>query len=201
MGRGRVSRGRLVAVLRGLRLDRNPLRRTSDRIETVALALLVAAFAAGTTLAVLAGARSAAAAGQRTARAQAGWHQAGAVVLGSAPRTAHAKFQAAPDPRVRARWTVAGGASRAGEIYLPPGTPAGSTVPVWVDRLGRLVQAPVQGTDLMIRAALQGLLAVSLLAAGLAGLGWAVRRLLNRWRLAAWDLGWSATGPQWTGRR
>lgn len=201
MGRRGRSRSRLAAVLRGLRLDRNPLRRRTDRIETVVLAALVAAFLAGATLAVLVGVRSVGMASQRAARAEAGWHQVMAVALRSAANRANPKFQAVPDPRVPVQWRAPGGAARVAEAYLPPGTPAGRTVPVWVNRQGRLVQAPVPGADLVIRSLLQVLLAMSLLAAGLAGLGWAVRCLLNRRRLAAWDLGWSATGPQWTGRR
>jgi len=37
----------LGRVLRGRRLDRNPLRRRSDRVETTVLGLLLAAFLAG----------------------------------------------------------------------------------------------------------------------------------------------------------
>ena len=44
----------LVRLLRGLRLDRNPLRRGSDRTESVVLAALLAAFLAGAPFAALA---------------------------------------------------------------------------------------------------------------------------------------------------
>src|SRR5258708_908882 len=46
---------RWLRFIRGRRLDRNPLRRTSDRAETVILAGLMTAFLAGAPFAVLAG--------------------------------------------------------------------------------------------------------------------------------------------------
>src|SRR5215813_3635240 len=45
--------------IRGRKLDRNPLRRTCDRVETVILAGLMAAFLAGAPFAVQAGGRMA----------------------------------------------------------------------------------------------------------------------------------------------
>jgi hypothetical protein len=45
---------RLGRFVRGLRFDRNPLRRTTDRVETSVLALLVAVFLLGMPFAALA---------------------------------------------------------------------------------------------------------------------------------------------------
>jgi hypothetical protein len=52
-----------------------------------------------------------------------------------------------------------------------------------------------------VRIALAALLATAIVAAALALLGLVAHWILDRRRLAAWDAHWSATGPQWTGRR
>ena len=53
--RTRDPQARWLRFIRGRRLDRNPLRRTSDRVETVILAGLMTAFLAGAPFAVQAG--------------------------------------------------------------------------------------------------------------------------------------------------
>jgi len=51
-----------------------------------------------------------------------------------------------------------------------------------------------------VRTVLGALLAVAALAAALGACWLLTRRLLDRRRLAAWDIGWAATGPQWSRR-
>jgi hypothetical protein len=57
-------------MLRGLRFDRNPLRRGSDRLETLLLGALIAIFAIGAPLAAHAAGGWAHAAAARQARAR-----------------------------------------------------------------------------------------------------------------------------------
>jgi hypothetical protein len=184
-----------------LRPDRNPLRRTADRIEAAVMAALLVLLVAGAPLAAWAFAGSAAAGGARTERAQASWRHVPAVLLQDAPRPAHARFQASLEPMVRARWTAPDGAPRTGEVYAPGGTPAGKTVLVWTDSSGRPTETPLQPVDVATRVALAASLAAGLVAGAAAGAGLLTRWLLDRRRLAAWDVGWSQTGPQWTTRR
>lgn len=196
-----TRRRRLARLARRWRPDRNPLRRTADRIETAIMAALLAAFLFGAPIAAIAAGQWAAAAGLRDEHAQAAWHSVPAVLLQTAPDTARAMFQSSLEPLVRARWSAPDGAVRTGEVYAPAGAKAGSTVQVWTDRTGRLTGSPMQGADVVVRIALAASLATAIVAAALAMLGLVTRWAVDRRRLAAWDARWSATGPQWTGRR
>jgi hypothetical protein len=51
-----------------------------------------------------------------------------------------------------------------------------------------------------MRAVLSALLAVTVVAALLVACWVIIRRVLDQWRLTAWDISWAATGPQWTRR-
>ena len=201
MGRATSRRMPLAALMRRWRPDRNPLRRTADRVEAAVMAALVVVFLAGAPLAALAAAEWAAAGSMRAERAQARWHRVPAVLLQNVPEPAHAMFQASVDPLARTRWTAPGGAPRAGEVYAPGGARAGAIVMVWTDGSGRLAGTPLQRADVAAREALAALLAAVLVTAVLAAAGMFARRALDQRRLAAWDADWSETGPQWTGRR
>jgi len=184
-------------MMRRLRPDRNPLRRTADRVEAAIMAGLLVVFLAVVPLAALAAAGQVAASGMRAERAQARWRQVPAVLLQDAPDPAHALSL---EPLVGARWTAPGGPPREGEVYAPGGARAGTTVIVWTDRSGRLEGAPVQHADVTVLEAFAALAAAALAATVVVVTGFLARRSLDRRRLAAWDAGWSRTGPQWTGR-
>jgi hypothetical protein len=202
MARAGTLRAGLAGLVRRWLPDRNPLRRASDRVEAVMLAALLVAFLAGAPLAALAAGHWEAGAMLRAQRAEAAAMQrVPAVLTQDAPVPVHVMFQGAPAPLARAKWTAPDGAARTGMVNAPAGSRAGRTVMVWTDRSGRLAGAPLQGTDVTIRAGLVALLAVVAVGLLLAMAGSAFRRALDRQRLAAWDGGWSATGPQWTGRR
>jgi hypothetical protein len=196
-----TGRRRLARLVHRWRPDRNPLRRTADRIEAVIMAALLAAFLIGAPLAALAAGQWAAAAGLRAEHTQTAWHRVPAVLIQNAPDPAHALFQAAMEPLVRARWSAPDGAPRTGEVYAPGGSTAGSTVQIWTDSSGRVTGMPMAGADVVVRTALAALLATAIVAAVLALLGLMAHWIFDRRRLAAWDAHWSATGPQWTGRR
>lgn len=200
MERGGVPRWGLALQVRRLWPDRNPLRRTTDRAEALAIALLLVAFLAGAPLAALTAADWVVASGLRTERTQAGWHRVPAVLLQDAPVPAGSLYYPAPMPQASASWPAPDGQLRTGQVYARPGAPAGSTMMVWTDRSGRLTGTPVQ-PDVTGQALLAGLLAPGVLALVLLA-GWVIAcDILDRRRLAAWDADWSATGPQWTGQR
>jgi hypothetical protein len=180
--------------------DRNPLRRTADRVEAIIIAVLVIVFLAGVPLAVLAAAGKEAAGGRRTERAEEGWRQVPAVLMQDAPGPAHARSQASLEPLVRARWTAPSGAQREGQVYAPTGARSGTSVLVWTDESGDLEGAPLERGDLTTREVLMGAAAAALAAAALAIIGVLACAVLDRRRAAAWDAEWSRTGPQWTGR-
>lgn len=196
--RGRL--GRLGRLARRWRPDRNPLRRASDRAEAMLLAALVLLFLAVAPVAAVTAGGWAAAAGRPAAGAGRP-HQVPAVLLRDAPVLARPMFEGPAEPLVLARWVAPDGTARTGTVYARGGTPAGQTVETWINDSGRRVNAPPSARDKAINATLVALLAVASVGLVLAGAGLAGHWLIERRRLAAWDVSWSATGPQWTGRR
>ena len=185
---------RLGRLARGLRLDRNPLRRGSDRAETAMLGVLLAAFLAGAPFAAHAAGSWTYATSIREAQAQ-------QATLRQVPATL---LQAAPSNisnEANARWKAPDGQVRTGPIFAPSGAPAGSTVMVWVNQAGQLTDAPLQRSQVTGRADMARALAVAALAAALGIIGLVGRWALDRRRLTAWDAEWLATEPRWSSRR
>ena len=193
----------LARLLRGRRLDRNPLRRGSDRAETVVLGALLAAFLAATPFAAHAAGSWAHATYAREAQAQrTALRQVPATVLQAPPPKLTAFPGAGVVPLgVDARWRAPDGQERTGLLFVPADVTAGSTVLVWVDHAGRLADPPLGRAQLATRAQLAEEAAVGVLAITLAVIGWLARRSLDRRRMGAWDAEWLATGPRWTPRR
>jgi hypothetical protein len=189
----------LVRMVRGWRLDRNPLRRRSDRAETViGIWLLVACAAAVpfTARGAAAGARALAEHARVTALATR--HEVAATTL-APPAPASAATDALTSPAwARATWTAPDGRRRTGQIQVPAGTRAGTPERIWVtghgDPAAPALPLPVIAR-LGGRAAFAAVLALILLFLAAAA---AVRRVISRQRLAAWDADWAVTGPRWT---
>jgi hypothetical protein len=187
--------GRLV---RGRRLDRNALRRGSDRAETAMLGFLLAAFLAGAPFAAhVAGSWTYAAATREAQAQQAALRQVPATLLQAAGPWSVSEGGA----EAQARWKAPDGQVRTGQIFVTSGAPAGSTVMVWVDQAGHLTNSPLQHVQVTGRTAMARGLAVAGLAVTLIALGWAARWALDRRRLAAWDTEWLSTEPRWSSRR
>jgi hypothetical protein len=192
----------LARLVRGRRLDRNPLRRGSDRVETAVLGALLAGFLAAAPFAAHTAGSWAYATSAREAQAQrATLRQVPATLLQAPPQTTSYPGAGAVPMGVGARWRAPDGQERTGELIVPAGATAGSTVPVWVDRAGRLAGPPLSHVQLVTRAQLAAELAAGVLAIALITATWLTRRILDRRRIAAWDADWLATGPQWSPRR
>ena len=196
-------RRRLIRGLRWLGLDRNPLRRAVDRIETIVrLSVLVLIFTAVPAAAMLTG-RWAYHAAVAQARAQAAaTHTVSAVLLEAAPNSG------APDPYagtevawVPARWVAPDGPVRTGDVLAPVGAKRGSPVRTWVDDSGNFTDPPPGRTQIVGNVFMA--VTVSALAALALLLGAEVlsRRLLQRRRMKAWDADWRTVAPRWTGHR
>jgi len=184
---------------RGRRLDRNPLRRASDRAETVVLTLLMVAFLAGAPLAALASGAQVHARAERTALAQqASRHQVAATVeeVPLVPPNSGNVGTAA-----QVRWTAANGKAGTGWTSVPLGTAVGAKVSVWATPGGQLTSPPLTGSQVKDLTILGGAAGVGAVAALLALCGLTVRWSLDRRRMAAWDVDWRTTGPRWTTRR
>ena len=100
------------------------------------------------------------------------------------------------DP-VAVDWFAPDGSPRTGALTAAPGMLAGSTIRIWVDHSGNLVEAPttssaaltggvVVGVGMMVTWGLVLMLALRLTAAG-----------LDRRRRADWDRDWARVAPIW----
>jgi len=194
---------RLARCARWLGLDRNPLRRRTDRIEAgIRLGTVVLVLVA-LPLLLIAVAHLSTRTSQQQARAQqTADRQVTAVLLQGAPAaaTAHDPYSAVQMTAVAARWQPPGQQPRLGEVLAPAGAPAGSTETIWIDPSGGVTSAPDTGlVDAAVAVALVntclGVSLVLLLANLLA------RGALHRRRMSDWDAAWQATGPLWSGRR
>jgi hypothetical protein len=174
--------------------DRNPLRRRCDRVEAAILAGLVAALILGGSLAALAAGRWAYDTALRAEQAgEAARHHVAAVLL----TTASAPQGWSP-AMARARWAAPGGVPRTGWVPAPAGSPAGTTVRVWVDAAGRPAEPPLRHSQVEGQAVMAAMAAVVAVAILLGGAGLFARQVADRRRLAAWDAQWRATGPRWS---
>ena len=189
---------RLSRFIRRWRLDRNPLRRGTDRAQTIVLALLVAMFLAGTpTAALAAGDWAHGASRQAQLAQQSSRRHVTVAVLSVIPppgREAMAAWQ------VSARWRAPDGQTVTREIPVDAGMMAGGRLLVWTDRTGDVTPAPMSDSQVATQTRLaQGAGAAAtaaLLALTWMGAAWT----LNRRRMAAWEAEWRAVSP-WTGPR
>jgi len=188
---------RLARVAR-LLVGSSALRRPSDRLEGLVIALLCAAF-----VAVLAAAPCFGVwlyHNQRAAAAQ--LHPATAVLIQGGPSSSVSTSEAT----AIARWRAPDGRQLKGvltTLTAPgiPGAPAGSRVHVWLTASGQPQQPPATPTEAAFSALVLTIGAVCGAAVALFICYWPCRLAIDRRRLAAWGSEWTITGPKWTTRR
>ncbi len=190
----------LARLARWLGLDRNPLRRRSDRVESSIMAALLATFLIGAPITAIAAGHLAHAGALRAQQGQQAWHRVPAMLLDTAPKGASFKNQSATFTWVRARWTAPDGSVRVGEVPAAAGTRAGSTVHIWVDRAGAVTSTPLTATQIVGRVAAAATFAPIAVGVVLLGMGALARRLLERRSLTRWAAAWEAIEPQWSHR-
>jgi hypothetical protein len=190
------------AWLRELWPDRNPLRRSSDRLAAAIVAAALVTFLVGAPIAALGAGWWAQVAASQVARAQhASWRQVSAVLVAGAPGAMDVGYGAAAPPEARARWTAPDGTARRGYVLVPVGTQAGRTVRIWVDRAGWQTGPPLRPDQVAGQTVLAMVVALFTLGAVLVCAGALGLQAVDRRRLAAWDAEWQTTGPQWTSLR
>ena len=193
----------LARLARWLGIDRNPLRRGTDRVEAALRLVMILLVVAAVPAAAVAAGRWADHYALHRAQAQrAVNHQVTAVLLRDAP------VSGIPDPYtsvqtawVPARWQPPGQPPRTGEVLALVGARKGSTVRTWIDPSGAVTDPPLDHRIVVgdVWLAVMATCLVSwlvLLAAGVL-----VRRGLDRRRLRAWEAEWRAIGPLWSGHR
>jgi hypothetical protein len=180
-----------------LGLDRNRLRRPSDRIEALFLLVAFVAFIPLALVATILAASWTHSAGVAELRAGSTFRRVTAVLVQPAPAvppTASAWLWAP------ARW-VAYGRVHTGSVLAARGTRAGATVQIWVDRNGQAQSAPPTPGQVTARVVLVAAITPAAVALGLWLSTRALRRVLDRRRIAAWGRAWSVVGPLWTWHR
>jgi hypothetical protein len=189
---------RMGRFVRRWRFDRNPLRRATDRVETVVLILLIAAFAIGTPFAVLAtGAWAHGASRQAQLAQEASSRQVTAVVV-SVTAPPAGEYRVAW--QARARWTAPDGKVVTAEVPVPSSVAAGQQIQVWTDLVGDLSTAPLLDSQVADQADFAAAFAVLGSAGVLVVAADAIVWALDKRRMAAWDAEWQVTGPRWTTR-
>ena len=186
----------LFRAVRGARPDRNPLRRRTDRLETCLLAGLFVAAAAGAPAAVQAAGHTWYADATHARQGQlAARHEVKAVL--AQPAGVIGGYTLTSQVPTLASWMSTGGARRAGDVPAVPGSPAGTLVNVWTDANGYLISPPLTVTEVADQADAARVAAVGGIIVGCMASTLAIRQLLNRRRMAAWDADWLATARVW----
>ena len=189
---------RLGRFVRGRRLDRNPLRRATDRVETAVLAVLVSAFLIGAPfVAVAAGAWVHGTARETQLAQEASRSQVTAVVL--AVGTSRAG-EGAIVLQAQARWRAPDGREVIHEVPAPSGTLAGEKLQVWTDRTGDFVGAPLSDSQVALQTTIAEVTGVVVAAGALTLVGALALWTINKRRMADWDADWHVTGPRWSTR-
>jgi hypothetical protein len=193
-------RRRARRLARRLGLDANPLRRRTDRIAAWLTAQFLLAVLIGAPLLGIAAFTWAGRAGAAEQRAEHSWREVPAVLLRPVPAPGSFAGGVFGYSWVPARWTAPDGQVRSGDIPVEVGLAAGRKVRLWVDATGMPTEAPLTHRAVLARAATAAAVAMVLLLAVLSWLALAGRWLLDRRRLADWELAWAIVGPQWTKR-
>lgn len=189
--------GGLVRFVRRVRPDRNPLRRTADRLETFLLAGSIAAAAVAAPFAVPAAATASHAAAVSAQIAErATRHEITAVLQDRAPDVGDGY---SPDSTVlvQATWRAPDGTIHAGQVMAPAGAPDGGPVLIWIDRTGHLTGPPLATSQIAGQADLAGAAAAGGLTVLVLCETLIIRRVFDRRRMTAWDKDWAVTAPVW----
>ena len=198
---GRYSHRADGLPLRILRmfLRRNELRRSSDRIEGIVVAALLAAFAAAVVVAALIADHV-----YQSEQATAASLRESVAVLSSPGAITETPIL--HEATAMATWRLSDGTARSGLLttnVVPGiyGEPAGASVQVWLGRSGNPAPPP-QGAAGMAVGATMAALGVIVGAAAVLGFCYRLcQRGLDRRRLANWSSAWAVTGPRWTSRQ
>ncbi|MFF9011672.1 hypothetical protein ACF09C_01690 [Streptomyces sp. NPDC014870] len=141
-------------------------------------------------------------AGARTDRELAAHrHQVKATTTGPAKDPPAAdRYGTQPQALAPAVWEQPAHVSRTGTIHVPPRTPQGRTVTIWVDDAGTPARPPGSAADRAFTSLSGGIAAAGAVGVTGAGVVLLVRRQGEGHRLAAWEREWEQVEPVWSGR-
>lgn len=198
----RPDAGRIRRAARRLGLDRNPMRRRTDRLQVMLRAGLLTLLVTGVPAAAFFAGHSAYVSALRTGRAQAAhWHRTPAVVLRVTDKATGWQHSRPLVATWSVRWRMPDGSSRTAEVASTGKAVPGSAVRVWLNQAGRLTRPPLSRADAAGRAGDAAAAAAAAMTVLLGAVERVTSRMLDRRRLAGWEADWSAVEPQWTRRR
>jgi hypothetical protein len=193
----------LGSCARRLGVDRNPLRRRTDRVEAAVRLVIIALLVIVVPLVAVAAGRQADHLAVNKAQAQRGVeHLVTAVLVQDALPTG------VPDPYtnvqmtyVLARWQPPGRPARTGDVLATAGARKGSTAQIWINSSGALTEPPPDQRTIAGDVCMAVVVTCLVSMAVLLAIGALTRLTLDRRRMREWESGWRATGPLWSGRR
>ncbi|MFE6458039.1 Rv1733c family protein [Streptomyces cinereoruber] len=128
-------------------------------------------------------------------------HRVTATTTGPAREpSASTRYGTEPYALAPATWEHPERVSRSGTVRVPPRTPPGRAVTVWVDDAGSPVRAPGDAASRSLTAVSGGVAVAGLVGAAGAGALLLVRRTAEGRRYAAWEREWERVEPVWSGR-
>ncbi|MFE5481019.1 hypothetical protein [Streptomyces sp. NPDC056527] len=110
------------------------------------------------------------------------------------------RYGAQPHSLASAAWEYPDDVRRSGTIQVPPQTPAGRALTIWVDDTGRQTRAPGNAAQRAFTSLAGGAAAAGVVGASGAAAVALVRRGTQARSLAAWEREWEQVEPVWSGR-
>jgi hypothetical protein len=185
------------------RLDRLP-RRCVDRVEDVVIWMLISLSLLTVVLAAMVAARRYGGEMHRVDIETRERTQVQAVLLEPSRKLLVADDRAQVMQQiptlVPVRYTAPDGTARQADTLVIGGRPAGTTVPVWVDRSGMITRSPIRWLDALQHAGLDAAGVLALGAVVLGGIWSGFRAWVRRLTMARWEREWEQVEPQWSGR-
>jgi hypothetical protein len=195
-----AARVRRPGPVRRFTLGSGPLKRTSDRLQTVSRVVLLLTVLAVVPLSWLVGTSVSGHLHEVVRQQQAHRASVPATLLFDAGATPSGSGSADEVP-TPAAWAGADGVPRTGPVPAPAGSRAGSVVRVWVEDSGTLTTAPLGDGDVAADAVAAVVLGPGSVLA-LVALGHVVLvTALDRRRARRWAEGWAAVEPLWRAGR
>jgi hypothetical protein len=186
-------------VIRRLGWDRNPIRRSVDRLQTILTAVLLVLLVVVAPLVGWLMASHAYVNGQRAEnRERAAYRRVPATVvrIGKVRANGAGLFIGAT---VRLRWSDAGGRTREGTADIRHRARAGSELPVWINSGGALSRPPRAHGRTRSDTVWAGVAGTTGVATPGIVIYMIARRRLDQCRYGQWESDWARVAPLWTG--
>ncbi|MFD7165212.1 Rv1733c family protein [Streptomyces violascens] len=197
---GKASGTRTRVKVKRWRWRRNALRRQSDVVEAwtrlfLGSALLVGAPLTGSLIGLSTFDNAQAKADHQRATS----HVVRATVAENVPLAPASTDGAASRSTFPAtvRWTTPDGRTVTGTVKMPEGTRSGTPTMIWADAHDKVTTAPANSSAIWTQSAVIGSASAAGTGLVVGGVWLVVRYTARRRRMAEWERGWAATGPEW----